>query len=118
MISANVNVDETGVDVVTANVLLRSVKVLQKTVDAPALYLQLYNAASPTVGTTAPTMVLPIPAGLASSFATATYKFSANIGGINFGTALALAVTTTHDGATGPTAGDEPDVTIEYHPIG
>jgi len=118
MISANVAVDESNVDIVTGNILLRSVKVLQKTVDAPVLYLQLFNAASPTVGTTAPTMVLPIPAGLAASFATATYKFSANLGGINFGTGLAIAVTTAHDTADAPDAGDEPDVTIEYHPIG
>jgi hypothetical protein len=118
MISANVNVDETGIDVVTGNVLLRSIKVLQKTGDAPALYLQLYNAASPTVGTTLPTMVLLVPAGLPSSHARTTYDFSNNLGGINFGTALALAVTTTHDGAVGPTAGDEPDVTIDYQTIG
>ena len=118
MNSHNVNVDETGIAIHTGDVLVRSIKVLQKVVDAPVLYLQVYNAASPTVGTTAPSMVLPIPAGRANTQVRRRFDFSDQVGGIELGTALAIAVTTTHDGATGPDAGDEPDVEIDYQPIG
>ena len=118
MISLNVNVDENEIDVVTANVRLRSIKILQKTDDAPVLYLQLWNEAAPTAGTDKPTMALPTPAGLSKSHATYKYDFSANTGGIVFGTALALAVTTEPDGNTAPDAGDEPDVTIDYQTLG
>ena len=63
-----------------------------------ASYLKLYNAASPTVGTTAPDIVIMAPGG-------ATVKVA--IGeGISFGTALSMAAVTTAGtgGTTGPSS--------------
>lgn len=94
---------------------VKSIKVEQWTFDAPVLYLQLFNTNNPTVGTTAPVMVIPIPAGSTIlQGPQVKAEFQSEYGGLPFATGLSLAVTTTHDGATGPDAGDEPRVTVHY----
>ncbi|MCA9455857.1 MAG: hypothetical protein KC587_04295 [Nitrospira sp.] len=118
MRSDNIDVDETGVLVYTGESVLRSIKILQKTEDAPLLYLQIFDHASPTVGTTAPSMVLPVPAGLSGRMVPFRYDLTGPQGGLKLGTALTIAVTTSHDGATGPDAGDEPDIVLDYQPLG
>ena len=108
----------TGVTVRTGSTKVKAVRVEQRVAAAPRLYLQLYDAASPTVGTTAPTKVVPIPAGVTDMQA-AIYKeaLTGTRGGLEFGTALSYAVTT-HDGLTAPTAGQEPVVIIDWEPLG
>ncbi len=84
---------------------------------APRLYLQLFNTNAPTVGTTAPEMVIPVPAGDTKKEATQRdVRISGN--GKNFSTGLSYAVTTVHDGAVAPTAGQEPEVIIDWEPVG
>jgi len=117
MLSKNAAVDETGVVISSVACLLRSIKVLQKTEDAPVLYLQVFNHASPTVGTTAPVMVLQVPAGITGTLVPETTKISGTRGGKYLATALTIAVTTTHDGNTAPDAGDEPDVDVDYQTL-
>lgn len=103
----------------TGSTKLCTIQVSQRAVAAPLLHLQLYDTASPVVGTTAPIKVVPIPAG-AINMQQMSYKetYSGSRGGIEFATALACAVTTTHDGAIGPTAGQEPQVIIRWEPLG
>jgi hypothetical protein len=108
--------DETAVAVLSSKAQLRSLHVIQHTVDAPALFLQLFNNASPTVGTTAPNKVMPIPPGRTGEKTYIKENINTEQGGFPFSTALSFAVTTTHDGSTGPDAGDEPEVIIDYTP--
>lgn len=109
----------TATAVRTGRTHLRNVRVRQRTTDAPRLFLQIFNAASPTVGTTAPEIVLPVPAGSANMDSQGyDYPMQGPRGGVELGTALAYAVTTTHDGNTAPDAGDEPEVIIDYEPLG
>jgi hypothetical protein len=111
--------DEVAVAVRTGKTLITQVEVRQRTNDAPILYLQLFNAAAPTVGTTKPVSVVPVPAGNANvDIATGKYTFNSHFGGMYFATALAYAVTTTPDGSTGPDTGDEPQVDVHYEPVG
>ena len=109
--------DETLVLVFTGENLLRDVKILQHTVDAPVLYLQIYDVVAPTVGTTAPNHVVRCPAGITGQVSVMKQTFHSSLGGIHHGTALSFAVTTTHDGNGAPDAGDEPEVILNYHPM-
>lgn len=109
----------TAVAVRNGRTLLKSVRVEQRTTDAPALKLQIFNTNAPTVGTTAPFMVVPVPAGsalLMISFHKEEYQ--GPFGGVDLGTGFSYAVTTTHDGLTAPDAGDEPVVDIHYEQLG
>ena len=111
--------DNTAVVIRTGRCALKSVKVTQRTFDAPVLYLQLFNTASITPGTTAPTAVVTVPAGNANMAATILKAtFSGTKGGGEFTTALGYCCTTTHDGGTAPDAGDEPEVIISWEPLG
>lgn len=85
----------------------RAVTVRQHSTAAPALYLQVFDSASPTPGTTKPLMVLPIPAGVRSR----KFQFS---GGILMGNGLSIAVTTAPDNGTGPSASDRPEVILSF----
>ena len=111
--------ENTAVVIRTGATKLKAVRVEQRTFDAPALYLQLFNTASITPGTTAPVKVIPIPAGVADMQAQ-IYKetYTGTRGGIEFATALGYCVTTTHDGSTDPDSGDEPVVIIDWEPLG
>ena len=118
MVSRNVNVDKTAAVLHSGAVLLRVIRVLQKTDDAPQLFLQVFNTKSPTVGTTAPALVLPVPAGIKGQGVPYTYHFHGPRGGVELGTGLAIAVTAKYDDDTSPDAGDEPDVDVEFRPLG
>lgn len=97
--------------------IIKRVRVRQYAGAAPRLFLQLFNTNAPTVGTTAPEMVIPVPAG--------NTKMNATVRDVNFtgdseqfGTGLAIAVTTVHDGAVAPTAGQAPEVIVDWEPLG
>lgn len=113
--------DADGIAVVirTGRVALKSVSVRQRVAAAGALFLQLFNTASITPGVTAPVTVIPVPAGNSNLDSTALKAiFAGTKGGGEFTTALGYCVTTTHDGATGPTVGQEPEVIISWEPLG
>lgn len=65
--------------------------------NASEAYVQVYNVAfgSVSVGTTAPTLSIPIAA-------TSTGGFALSLVGLQFGTAISAAATTTATGGTGP----------------
>lgn len=111
-------VDEAPVVLRNGRALVASIKVTQFVFDAPALYLQVFNTNAPTVGTTAPVMVIPVPAGSTQWPEWTKIDFAGKRGGMHFATGLSVAVTTTHDGSTGPDAGDDPQVIIDWEPVG
>ena len=95
---------------------VKRIRVKQFNSAAPRLFLQLFNTNAPTVGTTAPELVLRIPAGDSKKdSARAQYQINGN--DMNFATGLSYAVTTTHDGNTAPTAGHEPEVIVDWEPL-
>jgi hypothetical protein len=111
--------DNTAVVIRTGATRLKSVTCRQRVGAAPRLFLQLFNTASITPGTTAPEKVVPIPAGDTQLDCTVNKgSYSGKKGGIQFSTALGYCVTTTHDGLTAPTAGQEPEVIIQWEPLG
>ena len=61
-------------------------------------YLQIFNTTTPTVGTTAPLAIVPMPPSLSNGFVQ-------NGIGEQYSTAIAVAATTTATGATGVTTG-------------
>ena len=65
-------------------------------------YFKLWNATAPTVGTTAPDMIIPVPGG-----ATVTLAIPE---GVSFGTGLSCACVTA--GGTGGITGPTSDVSI------
>lgn len=74
-------------------------------------FVQLWDVANPTPGTTAPRLVLPVPrTTLIGIRRRIKYVFP---GGLPFTTALTWFVSTTHDGATAATT-DAPLV-VEIH---
>lgn len=112
--------DNTAVVVRTGRTLLKAVEVKQRTVDAPILYLKLFNDASVTVGSQAADLVIPIPAGRTDMDAQVhKASFSGKFGGIDFSTALTYAVTVLATvSGTAPDAGDEPEVILHWEPVG
>lgn len=110
----NAAADETVVAVSSVQCRVKKITVIQHTFDAPVLYLQLHNLAAPTLGTSKPADVIQIPAGVVGQPAKRVLTYSGNYGGWWLSTALGIGVTTAPDGLTGPTAGDEPEVIIDY----
>jgi len=109
----------TAVLVRTGRTVVRSIRVEQRAKTAPVLYLQIFNNAAPTVGTTLPDHVIQIPAGDTNlDAAVLDVTYSGAFGGANFGTAVSYAATTTATGLTAPTAGQEPRVLVDYNQIG
>jgi hypothetical protein len=101
----------------TGSARLKNIRITQRAGAAARLFLQLFDLAAPTVGTTVPTMVIPIPAGNTQSDGEASEtRFSSNRGGIIFSTAISFAATTTATGLTAPTAGQEPEVSVDWEP--
>ena len=99
--------------------LVRSVKVEQRATAAGALSLQIFNTNSPTVGTTAPIMVVPVPAGNSTLEASVLdISLHGPLGGLYCSTGLSYACTTTPSGSTNPTAGQEPTVRVDYNQVG
>ena len=112
--------DNTPVVIRTGNTKITTIEVKQRTVDAPILYLKLFNDATVTVASQAADMVIPIPPGRTDMDAQVhKVTLSGKLGGIPFDTALTYAVTklaTVSDDA--PDAGDEPEVIINWVPLG
>jgi len=109
----------TPVAVRNGKCFIKSIKVEQRAAAAAVLFLQIFNNFSPTVGTTTPRMVIPIPAGDANlDVSLAKIEFQGKYGGLYLDTAFAYAVTTTYNGSTNPTAGQEPAVIAHYENLG
>lgn len=103
----------------TGATLIKGIRIEQHSNAAPALCLQIFNTASPTVGTTAPLVVMHVPAGSTKpDYTRLAAQFQGQFGGLHLGTGLSYAVTTTPGGLTAPTAGDEPVIIIDYSAIG
>ena len=101
----------------TGSARIKNIRVTQRAGAAPRLFLQLFDATAPTVGTTLPTMIVPVPAGNTQSDGEAVeVRLSSNRGGAIFGTAISFAVTATATGAGAPTAGQEPEVSVDWEP--
>jgi len=101
----------------TGSARIKNIRVTQRAGAAPRLFLQLFDATAPTVGTTVPTMVIPIPAGNTQSDGEVLeIRPSSNRGGMVFGTAISFAATTTAVNAVAPTAGQEPEVSVDWEP--
>ena len=71
------------------------------------IYVQVFNAASPTLGTTTP--VLSIPIGPTSTGGLAMSSYGVALGG----SAIVIAATTTVNGSTAPSTA--PDCNVGYH---
>lgn len=92
------DMDETAdVDIAGSSGTLHAVEI-DNTANAAITYVKLYNDASPTVGTTAPDMILMVPASTKM-----TFHFP---GGVAFSTAFSVAALTAGGtaGTTGPTS--------------
>lgn len=120
MVSRTAAQSNTSTDVRDGACVVKSIKAIQRTVDAPVLYLQIFNdGTAPVVGTDAPVHVLQVPAGIADHQGVyIKEEFQGSLGGKYLTSGLSYAVTTTHDGATAPDAGDEPEVEIHYENLG
>jgi len=111
--------NNTAVVIRTGVTRLLSVKAAQRASAATALFVQLFNTASITPGTTVPVAVLTVPAGNTNMDATVLKaNFSGTKGGAEFTTALGYCVTTTATGSTAPTAGQEPELIIRWERLG
>ena len=96
--------DTTEQTVLAAACRVTAIEIARHAEQANEVYLQLFDVANPTPGTTAPRMVLPVPtvavAGGGNSPHIYKYIFP---GGLRFGTACTAFCSTTDDGATAPT---------------
>jgi hypothetical protein len=63
--------------------------------NAAQIYIQVFDSASPTVGTTTPVLSIPIAAG-------GTGGFTLSLAGVQFANAITVAATTTATGSTAP----------------
>lgn len=103
----------------TGRSLLRSLRVKVYKAGAAEFYIQIFNTASPTLGTTAPIEVIRVPAAeTILPLQDKVVNYEGPKGGQEFSTALTVACTTTHDGATVATSGQEPDVIVDYEQLG
>lgn len=75
---------------------------IDNSANAAASYVKLYNDAAPTVGTTAPDLIIPVAANASVEWVSLT--------GFAFATALSFACVTT--GGTGGTTGPTSDVGV------
>lgn len=91
-------------DVLSGAATIIRVKV-DNTANGHDVYLKLYNDAAPTVGTTAPNIVIPAKAGKSAILAIQGGS------GISFGTALSFACVTT--GGTGGTTSPTNSVIVD-----
>jgi hypothetical protein len=112
--------DNTVVVIRTGATRIKAVLVRQRTFDAPVLFLKLFDDATVTMNAQAADFSIRVPAGRAGVDAqTAKIIFAGNEGGLIFATALTYGVSklnTVSD--TTPDAGDEPEVIIDWEPLG
>jgi hypothetical protein len=104
--------DTTEVLVTGVRTMLKAVEVEVDPASTAAVYVQLFNEAGVTPGTTAPSIVLLVPFVTQMNRRKVKYVFA---GGIVFDTALEWFVSTTHDGATAPTGVNLPEVSRLYY---
>ena len=90
---------------------LKSVKIRVNPDSAVDSYVQLFNSADATPGTTAPNDVIYVPA---ASIAGRRLEYNVNFGGKFYNVGLTWIVTTTHDGATASTTGAPSLVDVHY----
>lgn len=93
---------------------LKSVKVRLNPESTAASYLQLFNSADATPGSTAPDMVTYIPA---ASTAGRDAELNINYGGVFFATGLTWFVATASAGGTAPTTNAPLLVDVHYTPV-
>lgn len=103
--------DTTEEQVRTGRTLVQAIEVEVDPSSSAEVYVQLYNVANPTPGTTAPNAVIPIPPVARDSKRKRKVVFA---GGLAFDTALSFFTSTTHDGATAPTGADAPEYVAVY----
>lgn len=115
-ISRTPNADATAVAVRNGRTRIKSVTMYQRSASAPALYLQIFDTNSPTVGTTAPAMVLQIHAGQSEKQGRQKVIVSSERGGHRLATGLSYAVTTTPTGSTNPATADRPLIDVAWEP--
>ena len=109
----------TAVAVRNGRVHIKNIRMEQRAAAAPRLFLQIFNTNAPTVGTTAPEVAIPVPAGQSNmDMQTLDIIVGAKRGGLELSTGFAYAVTTTPTNAVAPTAGQEPTIIIDYEPVG
>ena len=119
MISDTAALNATPVNIRNGASIVRNIQLEQRMKTAAELYVQIYNINAPTVGTDKPVMVLPVPAGnTLLEVAQLSVIFQGPFGGRLHSTALSIACTTTPDGLTAPTGGQEPRVVVDYNQLG
>lgn len=118
MISRTANADATAILSRSGTTRLQSVTAYIRAESSARLYIQLFNSASPTVGTDTPDMVLMIPPGRAGKQKKVKFIFASEEGGAYFNTGLTAAVTTTPNGNTSPASADRPELVLKYDPAG
>lgn len=107
--------DDTEVTATGSAGRLLAVRIQSNPSQQNTIFLQIWDATNPNPGTTAPTMVLPIPATHASRRGGSKYHFAQ---GVLFATAITYLVTTTATGDTVPTSNDAIGaVTLYWEPI-
>jgi hypothetical protein len=107
--------DATDLIVSTTPVYLNSVRIRVNPDSTSASYVQLFNSADATPGTTAPNDVIYVPPG---NVAGRALQYHVVYNGKYYGTGLTWSVTTTHDGATAVTTDAPLRVDIDYNKVG
>lgn len=119
MISRTEAQSATPTQVVNGAARIGSIECQQWNNGSARLYLQVFNNYNPTVGTTKPDLVIPIPAK-PTNYPKGEIKVPFPVcgggdhNGMKLTTGFAYAVTTTPDGSTGAAVGLRPVVIIEY----
>lgn len=113
-LSRTLNADATAVAVRSGATRVKTVILTQRSNTAARLYLQIFNTNAPTVGTTAPELVVPLQAGRAGMQIIQKVVLASNLGGLLLPTGCAYAVTTTPTGAAGPSGTDRPKVDLHW----
>lgn len=109
----------TATNIRSGRTKIKKISVRPGSTTASRVFLQVFDSNSPTVGTTEPIDVLRVPAGDAAVQAPwEKYIFASSYGGKDYPTGLSIAVTTTPTGASGPSAGAEPEVIVDWEPLG
>jgi len=113
-ISYTAEQNATATNVRSGATRIKSIEIFMPVDDNPVLYLQVFNSNSPTVGTTAPYLVIPIHAGQTDKQGRQKAIFASERGGLLLPSGLSYAVTTTPTNNTGPDSGDEPGVRVSW----
>lgn len=113
--SATAWTDTTDIIASPTPVRLKSVKIRPNPDSTAASYVQLFNSADATPGTTAPNDVIYVPG---SDIAGRRVEYNVNFGGKYYATGLTWFVSTTATGATAATTAAPSLVEVHYTPGG